>query len=142
MKKFALSAAVFAAMLIFSGCLSVDNSGCLSVDNNSRTCEELANHMMRYTGATLDPRPFVFESVKAENGFGLKLDGQDVVFVKYNTKRKKMRDRLAYVDKNGFLFIAALKIPAIRHGSFVMMDYMRFKPETKKKLLKAFQSFD
>lgn len=134
MKKILLTFAAFAAVLI--------STSCMSVDNNNRTIEELANHMMRHTGATLDPRPFVFESVKAESGFGLKLDGQDVVFVKYNTKREKMRKRLEYVDKNGFLYIAAFKLPALRHGSFVMMDYQRFKPETKKKLIKAFKDFN
>lgn len=134
MKKMMLGVVALCAVLL--------SAACASVNNNTRTIEELANHMMRYTGATLDPRPFVFESVKAESGFGLKLDGQDVVFVKYNTKRKKMRERLKYVDENGFLYIAAYKIPAIRHGSFVMMDYQRFKPETKKKLLDAFNSFN
>lgn len=134
MKKIMLGVAALASVFLFTACLSVDN--------NSRTIEELANHMMRHTGATLDPRPFVFQSVSAESGIGLKLEGQDVVFVKYNTKWKKMRTRLEYVDKNGYLYIAAIPIPAIRHGSFVMMDYQRFKPETKKKLLDAFQSFD
>lgn len=133
-KKIILGIAALASIFLFTACMSVDN--------NFRTIEELANHMMRHTGATLDPRPFVFQSVSAESGIGLKLEGQDVVFVKYNTKWKKMRARLEYVDKNGYLYIAAIKIPAIRHGSFVMMDYQRFKPETKKKLLDAFQSFD
>ena len=29
----------------------------------------------------------------------------------------------------------------MRHGSFVMMDYEAFPPETKEKLIKAFKSF-
>lgn len=113
-------------------------SGCVS--NNDRTIQELANHMIRETGGAwfcvMEPG-----TVHAESGFSLWLENRQIIFYKYNTDKKKMRHWLDYVNKNGRLYIVAQEYPAVAHGSFVMMDYEAFTPETKKKLLDAFFSF-
>jgi len=124
-----------AVLLFSSGCKSIGN-----VENNDRSINELANHMMTRTGAEWDG-PFQSGPPHAESGFALRIDNRQVVFLKYNTKRKKMVRWLEYVDKNHYLYILGIKFPAMRHGSFVMLDYEGFKPETREKLIRAFTDF-
>ncbi len=125
---------------LFAAVLALFANACMSVENNDRSIRELANHMMISTGAVWDG-PWVVDPLRAESGFALKLNDRQVVFLKYNTDREKQRKKLDYVDRNGCLYIYAFKFPAMRHGSFVMMDYEAFPPETKEKLIKAFKSF-
>ncbi len=132
MKKY-LTALFAAAVALFA-------NACMTVENNDRTITELANHMMISTGAAWDGH-WEVGPLRAESGFALKLNDRQVVFLKYNTDREKQRKKLDYVDKNGCLYIYAFRFPAMRHGSFVMMDYEAFPPETKKKLIDAFKSF-
>ncbi len=109
-------------------------------DNNDRTINELANHMMLQTGAKWDC-PWNVAPPGAESGFALRINDRQVVFLKYNTQRKKMLKKLEYVDEYDSLYIMTIKFPAMRNGSFVMVDYEAFPPETKEKLIKAFKSF-
>ncbi len=132
LKKMCCALAVFAAMLIATGCISVQN--------NERTINELANHMMLKTGAAWDG-PWEVGPPGAESGFALRINDRQVVFLKYNTDRKKMQKKLDYVDEHGYLYIMTLKFPAMRHGSFVMIDYEAFPGEIREKLIDAFQSF-
>lgn len=129
-----LSLFLAAAAVLFSA------AGCAGVENNDRSISELANHMMVRTGAEWDG-PFQPGPPHAESGFALRIDNRQVVFLKYNTQRKKMRRWLEYIDANKSLYILGIKFPAMRHGSFAMLDYEGFQPETRRKLIEAFQSF-
>lgn len=115
-------------------------NACMTVENNDRAIAELANHMIISTGAVWDG-VWTVEPLRAESGFALKINDRQVVFLKYNTKFAKQRKKLEYVDEHGCLYIYAYKFPAMRYGSFVMLDYEAFPPETRKKLIDAFTSF-
>ena len=120
-----------ACVVLFSGCRS-------TVDNNNRTAQELCRYMMQQTGGKFDGAMAV-EPIHADDGFALKIADRQVAFYKFNTKYKKARDKIEYVDKNGFIYIYGFKYSAISRGSFIMVDY-----ETnplKDKLLEAFNSF-
>lgn len=132
MKK-SLVALFAVAVALFSG-------ACMTVENNDRSIMELANYMMISTGGVWDG-PWRVEPLRAESGFALRLNDRQVVFLKYNTDRAKQRKKLEYVDEHGCLYIYAFKFPAMRHGSFVMLDYEAFPPETKEKLIDSFKSF-
>lgn len=132
MKKYFI-ALIAVAVSLFTG-------ACASVENNDRSITELANHMIVSTGAVWDG-PWVVSPLRAESGFGLRINGRQVVFLKYNTNRTKQRKKLEYVDEHKCLYIYAYRFPAMRNGSFVMMDYEGFPPETKEKLIKAFKDF-
>ena len=124
-----LFAAAF--VVLFSGCRS-------TVDNNNRTAQELCRYMMQQTGGTYDGAMAV-EPIHADEGFALKVANRQVAFYKFNTKYKKAREKINYVDKNGFIYIYGFKYSAISRGSFIMVDY-----ETnplKDKLLEAFNNF-
>ena len=120
-----------AAVILFSGCRT-------TVENNNRTAVELCRYMMQQTGGTYDGQMAV-EPIHADEGFALKIANRQVAFYKFNTKYKKARAKIEYVDKNGFIDIYGFKFPAISRGSFIMVDY-----ETnplKDRLLEAFKSF-
>ena len=120
-----------AAVILFSGCRT-------TVENNNRTAVELCRYMMQQTGGTYDGQMAV-EPIHADEGFALKIANRQVAFYKFNTKYKKARAKIEYVDKNGFIYIYGFKYSAVSHGSFIMVDY-----ETnplKDRLLEAFKSF-
>ena len=124
---------LFAAVLVvlFSGCKS-------TVENNDRTALELCRYMMQQVGGTFDGAMAV-NPIHADDGFALKIADRQVAFYKFNTKYKKAREKINYVDKNGFIYIYGFKYSAISRGSFIMVDY-----ETnplKDKLLEAFNNF-
>lgn len=120
-----------AALVLCSGCRS-------TVDNNNRTAQELCRYMMQKTGGTFDgamaPAP-----IHADEGFALKIANRQVAFYKFNTKYKKARAKIDYVDKNKFIYIYGFKFSAISHGSFIMVDYE--DNPLKDTLLEAFKSF-
>ena len=120
-----------AAVILFSGCRS-------TVENNHRTAQELCRYMMQRTGGTFDGTMAV-EPIHADEGFALKVANRQVAFYKFNTKYKKARAKIEYVDKNGFIYIYGFKFPAISHGSFIMVDYE--ENPLKDKLLEAFKNF-
>ncbi len=119
--------------------LAITAAGC-ATDNNHRTINELAHHMILQTDAKWDG-PWVASPPGAESGFALRINDRQVVFLKYDNTRKKMLKKLESVDENEYLYIMTFKFPAMRNGSFVMVDYEAFPPETKEKLIRAFKSF-
>ncbi len=125
--------------LLFAVVVVILCSGCrTTVDNRNRTAQELCRYMMQQTGGKFDGAMAV-EPIHADDGFALKIADRQVAFYKFNTKYKKARDKIEYVDKNGFIYIYGFKYSAISRGSFIMVDY-----ETnplKDKLLEAFNSF-
>ena len=125
--------------ILFAAALVILFSGCRStVENHDRTAVELCRYMMQQTGGTYDGAMAV-EPIHADEGFALKVANRQVAFYKFNTKYKKARAKIEYVDKNGFIYIYGFKFPAISRGSFIMVDY-----ETnplKDELLEAFKSF-
>ncbi len=127
-------------LLAFAAVLVMTTATACVTENYDRSINELANHMMLETGAKWDC-PWDVRPPGAESGFALRLNDRQVVFLKYNPKREKMLRKLEYVDEYDSLYIMTFKFPAMRHGSFVMVDYEAFPPETKEKLIKAFKSF-
>jgi hypothetical protein len=125
--------------ILFAAAIVVLFSGCRStVENNNRTARELCQYMMQQTGGKFDG-PMVPDPIHADDGFALKIADRQVAFYKFNTKYKKARAKIEYVDKNGFIYIYGFKYSAVSHGSFIMVDY-----ETnplKDRLLEAFKSF-
>ena len=107
-------------------------------DNNGVPIDELVRYILVKTGATplcdMEPGP-----VHAERGFSVMLAGRQVAFYKYNTKYKKMRNKLDYVNKNKCLYIVGRKYTAVANGSFVMIDHDT-NPK-KDLLLKVFMEF-
>ena len=79
------------------------------------------------------------DPIHADAGFALKVANRQVAFYKFNTKYKKARAKIEYVEKNGFLYIYGFKYPAVARGSFIMVDYE--ENPLKDKLLEAFNSF-
>ena len=109
-----------------------------TVENNDRTAQELCVYMMRATGGTFDCM-MAAEPIRADVGFALKLADRQVAFYKFNTKYKKARAKIEYVDKNKFIYIYGVKLPAVSHGSFIMVDYE--DNPLRDKLLEAFKNF-
>ena len=107
-------------------------------DNNAVPIEELIRHILLKTGATplcdMEPGP-----VHADKGFSVMLAGRQVAFYKYNTKYKRMRNKLEYVNKNKCIYIVGRKYSAIANGSCIMVDYE--KNPKKDQLLKVFMEF-
>ena len=125
--------------ILFAAAAVILCSACSTpVENNDRTAQELCLYMMRATGGKFDGMMAV-EPIHADEGFALKLANRQVAFYKFNTKYKKARARIEYVDKNKFIYIYGFKFPAISHGSFIMVDYE--DNPLKDKLLEAFKSF-
>ncbi len=115
-------------------------TACSTVDNNNRDTRELATYMINATGGVWDG-PWEVRPLHAVEGFALRIGDRQVVFVKYDNTKKKMKKKLDYVDEHGYLYIAAFRIPAIRHGSFVMLDYEGFPEKIRKNLLDSFKAF-
>ena len=125
--------------ILFAAVAVVLCSACnTTVENNDRTAQELCLYMMRATGGTFDGMMAV-EPIHADEGFALKLANRQVAFYKFNTKYKKARAKIEYVDKNKFIYIYGNKFPAVSHGSFIMVDYE--ENPLKDKLLEAFNNF-
>ena len=125
--------------ILFAAVAVILCSGCRStVDNNNRTAVELCRYMMQKTGGTYDGQMAV-EPIRADEGFALKIANRQVAFYKFNTKYKKARAKIEYVDKNGFIYIYGVKFPAISRGSFIMVDYE--DNPLRDQLLEAFKSF-
>ena len=120
-----------AAVILCGGCRTV-------VENNDRTAQELCRYMMQKTGGTFDGTMAV-EPIHADSGFALKVANRQVAFYKFNTKYKKTRAKIEYVDKNGFIYIYGFKFPAVSRGSFIMVDYE--DNPLKDQLLEAFNNF-
>ena len=120
-----------AAVILFGGCRS-------TVENNNRTAVELCRYMMQQTGGKFDGAMAV-EPIHADEGFALKIADRQVAFYKFNTKYKKARAKIEYVDKNKFIYIYGFKFSAVSHGSFIMVDYE--DNPLKDKLLEAFNNF-
>jgi hypothetical protein len=120
-----------AAVVILCGCKT-------TVENNDRTALELCRYMMQQTGGTFDGQMAV-DPIHADEGFALKVANRQVAFYKFNTKYKKARAKIEYVDKNGFIYIYGFKFPAISRGSFIMVDYE--ENPLKDRLLEAFNKF-
>ena len=120
-----------AAVILCSGCKT-------TVENNDRSAMELCRYMMNKTGGTFDG-PMAYEPIHASDGFALKVANRQVAFYKFDTKYKKPRAKIEYVDKHGYIYIYGFKFPAITHGSFVMVDYVD-NPK-KDALLEAFKNF-
>ena len=125
--------------ILFAAAAVVLCSACSTpVENNDRTAQELCLYMMRATGGKFDGM-MVVEPINADEGFALKLANRQVAFYKFNTKYKKARAKIEYVDKNKFIYIYGNKFPAVSHGSFIMVDYE--DNPLRDKLLEAFKSF-
>ncbi len=125
--------------ILFAAAAVILCSACSTpVENNDRTAQELCLYMMRATGGKFDGMMAV-EPIHADEGFALKLANRQVAFYKFNTKYKKARAKIEYVDKNKFIYIYGNKFPAVSHGSFIMVDY-EDNPLCDK-LLEAFKSF-
>ena len=113
--------------------------GCrTTVENNDRTILELYRYMVQQTGGTFDGEMAV-EPIHADTGFALKVANRQVAFYKFNTKYKKARAKIEYVEKNGFIYIYGFRYPAVARGSFIMVDYE--ENPLKDKLLEAFNNF-
>ena len=125
--------------ILFAASLVILSVGCNStVENNNRTALELCRYMMQRTGGTYDGQ-MVVEPIHADEGFALKVANRQVAFYKFNTKYKKARAKIEYVDKNKFIYIYGFKFSAVSHGSFIMVDYE--DNPLKDELLEAFKSF-
>ena len=125
--------------ILFAAVAVVLCSACnTTVENNDRTAQELCLYMMRATGGKFDGMMAV-EPIHADEGFALKLANRQVAFYKFNTKYKKARAKIEYVDKNKFIYIYGNKFPAVSHGSFIMVDYV--DNPLCDKLLEAFKKF-
>lgn len=125
--------------ILFAAVAVVLCSACSTpVENNDRTAQELCLYMMRATGGKFDGMMAV-DPIHADEGFALKLANRQVAFYKFNTKYKKARAKIEYVDKNKFIYIYGNKFPAVSHGSFIMVDYV--DNPLSDKLLEAFKSF-
>ena len=131
MFKFLYTLFAAAAVVLCSACTT-------PVENNDRTAQELCLYMMRATGGKFDGR-MVVEPINADEGFALKLANRQVAFYKFNTKYKKARAKSEYVDKNHFIYIYGVKLSAVSHGSFIMVDYE--DNPLADKLLEAFKKF-
>ena len=124
---------------IFAAVAVILCAGCkTTVENNDRTALELCRYMMQKTGGTFDGA-MDYEPIHASDGFALKVANRQVAFYKFNTKYKKARAKIEYVDKHDYIYIYGFKFSAVSHGSFIMVDY-EDNPK-RDELLKAFKSF-
>ena len=125
--------------ILFAAVIVVLCGACRStVENNNRTAVELCRYMMQKTGGTYDGQMAV-EPIHADEGFALKVANRQVAFYKFNTKYKRARAKIEYVNKNHFIYIYGFKFPAISRGSFIMVDYE--DNPLKDQLLEAFKNF-
>ena len=131
MYRFLCTVFAAVAVILCAGCRT-------TVENNDRTALELYRYMTQKVGGTYDGA-MDYEQIHASDGFALKVANRQVAFYKFNTKYKKARAKIEYVDKHGYIYIYGFKFPAVSRGSFIMVDYVD-NPK-KDELLKAFQEF-
>ena len=131
MYRFLCTVFAAVAVILCAGCQT-------TVENNDRTALELYRYMTQKVGGTYDGA-MDYEQIHASDGFALKVANRQVAFYKFNTKYKKARAKIEYVDKHGYIYIYGFKFPAVSRGSFIMVDYVD-NPK-KDELLKAFQQF-
>jgi len=141
-KKFDSSLNAF--LIIFSLSLSLFVSGCSSISDKAEknyhlTYGNILEHFKKCGIEITSINSLRADVPNAESGFAFTIKGKQIGIYKFNPKFKKDRDKLERINKEGFLYLCAIKYPAIVNGSFVMVDY-HINPE-EGKIVEAFKSF-
>lgn len=115
---------------------------CVS-DNNPNGVKDLLDHFTK-CGVKVQEVSFLnADAAHADAGFAVTIEGRQVGIYKFDTKRKKQKERLAKIVENGFIGVAGHKFSAGEdmavNGTFVMIDY-KANP-VGDKILEAFKSF-
>ena len=95
MYRFLCTVFAAVAVILCAGCRT-------TVENNDRTALELCRYMMQKTGGPYDGA-MDYETIHASDGFALKVANRQVAFYKFNTKYKKARAKIEYVDKHDYI---------------------------------------
>ena len=133
-----------AFLIIFSLSLSLFVSGCSSINDEAEkkyhlSYGEIVEHFKKCGIEITSINSLRADVPNAESGFAFTIKGKQIGIYKFNPKFKKQREKLERIAKEGFLYLCAIKYPALVNGPFVMVDY-NVNPE-EGKIVEAFKSF-
>lgn len=107
--------------------------------NNHLTIYDMEQHFIKSGIKIESAQPLVSQVCRADRSMSLKIAGQDVGIYKYDINKKVQLNKLTKMEKNGYIYIMAIKYPVMVNGTFMMLGY--HKNPGKDKIVKAFQSF-
>jgi len=127
-------------------CLSlfVSLSGCTSIGDDAErnyhlNYGDIVEHFKKCGIEITSINPLRADVPKAESGFAFTIKDRQIGIYKFNPKINKQKKKLELIQKDGFLYLCAIKYPAIINGAFVMVDYNNHPEEEK--IVEAFKSF-
>lgn len=141
-KRFASS--LNASLTILSLSLPLFISGCSSINEEaekkySYSYKDIVEHFKKCGIEVTSINPIRADVPHAESGFAFTINDKQIGIYKFNPKVKKEKERLDKIREQGFVYLCAIKYPAIVNGPFVMVDH-NINPD-EKKIVEAFKSF-
>jgi hypothetical protein len=108
--------------------------------NNHLTTYDLERHFVK-SGIKIEQiQPLIRQVCRADQAFALRISGMDIGIYKYDVNKKVQLEKLSRMEKNGYIYIMAIKYPVKINGTFMMLGYHK-NPE-KIKIVEAFESFE
>lgn len=133
-----------AFLIILSLSLLLFISGCTSTSDDAEkkygySFKDLTAHFKKCGIEVTSINPIRADVPHAEFAFAYTISGKQIGIYKYNPKMKKEKEKLEKIREQGFVYLCAIKYPAIVNGPFVMVDH-NINPD-EKKIVEAFKSF-
>jgi len=133
-----------AFLIILSLSLHLFISGCSSITEEAEkkyhySYKDIVEHFKKCGIEITSINSLRADVPHAESGFAFTIKDKQIGIYKFNPKVKKEREKLERISEQGFIYLCAIKYPALVNGPFVMMDH-NVNPE-EKKIVEAFKSF-
>lgn len=117
-------------LLVFSGC---------EKENNTKTLVDLVEHF-KASGIKIDSyAPCIYQIIRASDGLALTIDGSPVEIYKYDKRINDQKEKIERIEKDGDIYILAVKFPVRINGSFILLNYKNHPKEAQ--IIEAFNSF-
>ncbi|MCF6175975.1 MAG: hypothetical protein L3J71_09430 [Victivallaceae bacterium] len=129
---------IYIAGFVMAVALSSCTTG--KVSNNYLHIEDLVNHMVSQKIKVEQVQPIEPKLVSASRAFAVTIGGKEIGIYKYDVNIKKQREKIDNIEKNGRVYVLAIKFPAVVKGSFMLMGVER-NPE-RDKIMAALESFE
>ena len=136
MESFALKICRTALMVLFLAAFVV---GCDDPQKDSRSFEDFVRYLSK-SGLKIDGmRALPGETIHAQYAAAFMVSGREFAVYKFDPTKKKALSKIEKIDEGGFVYIVGIKYPAIRNGSFLLIDYEG--NTSKDKIIKMFKDF-
>ena len=135
-RNYLLFATLFAVVGIFASSCSILGP---NYSNNYQTIYDLERHFEKCGLKIEQGQPLLRQVCRADSAWALRIAGADIGIYKYDINKKVQLAKLTQMEKNGYVYVMAIKYPVMINGTFMMLGYHK-NPE-KKKLVEAFLSF-